>query len=295
MTISATAEGADCKPPPRGRERARSTGAMRKLASPGQFFHVGRFPKMKKLLSLLLLTAALPFAAAQAPAAKVDASAAIEKKDASGRFRQMHDSFLARGKAGPVGLLFVGDSITQGWTKAPHIWEHYYSAYQPANFGIGGDQTQHVIWRIEQGELDGIKPKVTVLMLGTNNTSAHSAAEITAANKKIVAMIRAKIPTTKVLVLAIFPRGARKDAAGRITPEAVADAAKKMGIINAVNAELAKLDDGKNVRFLDINAEFVGQDGKIPFAIMPDQLHPNAAGYQLWADAMKPLLTQMLK
>ncbi|MEY4940095.1 MAG: hypothetical protein RIQ93_1830, partial [Verrucomicrobiota bacterium] len=127
------------------------------------------------------------------------------------------------------------------------------------------------------------------------NSGAHSAAEITAANKKIISMIRAKIPGAKVLVLAIFPRGARKDPTGRITPEAIADATKRTAVINGVNAELAKLDDGRNVRFLDINAQFVGQDGKIPFAIMPDQLHPNAAGYQLWADAMKPLLTEMLK
>lgn len=251
---------------------------------------------MKKLISALLLVLTLPFAAAQAPApVKVDASAAIEKNDASGRFQKMHASFLERGKSGPVGLLFLGDSITQGWTKAPHVWDYYYNSYQPANFGIGGDQTQHVIWRIQNGELDGIKPKVTVLMLGTNNSGAHTAAEITAANKKIISMIRAKIPTTKVLVLAIFPRGARKDPTGRITAEAIADARKRMDVINAVNADLAKLDDGKNVRFLDINAEFLGQDGKIPFAIMPDQLHPNAAGYQLWADAMKPLLTEMLK
>ena len=96
-------------------------------------------------------------------------------------------------------------------------------------------------------------------------------------------------------VLAIFPRGARKDAAGKITEAAIEDATKRTAVIDAVNADLAQLEDGKMVRFLNINDVFVGQDGKIPFALMPDQLHTNAAGYQLWADAMKAKLAEMMK
>jgi beta-glucosidase len=187
-------------------------------------------------------------------------------------------------------VLFLGDSITEGWAKAPHIWEHYYGKYDPANFGIGGDQTQHVIWRIENGELDGIHPKVVVFMLGTNNTGSHTAAQIAAADRKIIGMIRTKLPETKVLVLAVFPRGPRKNRDGTPDPWE-----KRMEIIRAVNADLAQLDDGANVRFLDINASFLGNDGTIPNVIMPDQLHPNAAGYQLWAEAMDPLLTGMMK
>ena len=234
------------------------------------------------------VTAVTPPAAAPAPVApaRVDASAPSPKKD-SGTFLKRHESFLARGKAGPIGLLFLGDSITEGWNKAPHIWKAYYDEYQPANFGIGGDLTQHVIWRIENGELDGIHPKVTVLMLGTNNTGGYTADEILAADQKIVGLIRARIPETKVLLLAIFPRGPVKARDGsRVDP---------MEIINAANAGLAKLDDGVNVRFLDINQKFLGQDGKIPKSIMPDQLHPSAAGYQLWADAMRPLLMEMMR
>ena len=122
-----------------------------------------------------------------------------------------------------------------------------------------------------------------------------SAAEIAAADKKIVQLIRAKLSQTKVLVVGVFPRGPRKNAQGVLTDAAIADAAKRMAIIKDLNAELAKLDDGKNVRYLDITAKFLGDDGKIPSIIMPDQLHPNAAGYQLWAEAMQPLLTQMMK
>lgn len=253
---------------------------------------------LPRLLSTLLAVASLSLASAQPAtpkAAKPDASAAIEKKDTDGRFRKQHESFLARGKSGPIGVLFLGDSITAGWTKAPHVWEHYYGKWQPANFGIGGDQTQHVIWRIENGELDGIHPKVVVLMLGTNNTGANTADEIAAADRKIVEMIRAKIPGTKVLLLGVFPRGARKNAQGTIPEGVAAEAAKRQEIIQAVNAQLAKLDDGTHVRYLDISSKFLGDDGKIPSIIMPDQLHPTAAGYQLWAEAMQPTLEAMMK
>src|SRR5882724_4709496 len=109
------------------------------------------------LAAFVTLGAAQTAAQTAAPAASahVDASAPIAKQD-NGTFVKRHESFLARGKAGPIGLLFLGDSITDAWSKAPHIWKAYYDKYEPANFGIGGDTTQNVIWRIEQGELDGI-------------------------------------------------------------------------------------------------------------------------------------------
>lgn len=269
-----------------GGESARPTRPMKKLLL-----------ALAALSSIALAQTPAPNAApaaAPVPPPKVDASAAIEKPDPSGKFRWAHASFVGRSR-GPMDVLFLGDSITEGWTKAPHVWDHYYGLLRPANFGIGGDQTQHVIWRIENGELDAAKPKVVVLMLGTNNTGSHTAEEITAADKKIVGMIRAKIPDAKILLLGIFPRGAAKNQQGVVTEQNIARAAMMMGKITAVNAELAKLDDGKTIRYLDISPVFLGQDGKIPFTIMPDQLHPNAAGYQLWADAMQPLLTEMLK
>jgi len=248
---------------------------------------------MKKYLLLLLLP--LLATAQTAPAPEViDASAAIPKTG-NARFFELHESFLERAKAGPIGLLFLGDSITEGWKNAPHIWEHHFGQYQPANFGIGGDQTHHVIWRIENGELDGISPKVVVLMLGTNNAGQHTGEQIAAANEKIIGLIRAKIPGVKVLLLAIFPRDARRGPSGLITEAAVSDAGKRMAVIDRANALLAKLDDGENVRFLNIGAQFLGKDSRIPWVIMPDQLHLSRAGYQLWADAMQPLLDAMMR
>ena len=205
------------------------------------------------------------------------------------QFHELHESFLARGREGPIGLLFLGDSITYGWRKAPHIWEHYFGQYQPANFGIGGDRTQHVIWRIENGELDGIAPKVVVLMLGTNNTGTNTADEIIAGNRRIIELIQEKLPETKILLLGVFPRGPRWARNGNPDPWD-----EKMAIIRDVNARLAAWDDGERIRYLNITRAFLGNDGTIPDIIMPDQLHPNAAGYQLWAEAMLPLLKDMM-
>jgi lysophospholipase L1-like esterase len=201
-----------------------------------------------------------------------------------------HAEIMRRAGAGPVGLLFLGDSITEGWKTVPELWAKNYQPYQPANFGVNGDTTQGVIWRIVNGELDGIHPRVVVLLLGTNNTADYTAAQIFAADRKIVGMIREKLPETKVLLLAIFPRGPRISYDGTFD-----NGVKRMKIIRAANSELATLDDGKKVRFLDIGAQFLGSDGKISKSIMADQVHPTAAGYQIWVDAMKPLLDEMLR
>lgn len=249
---------------------------------------------MKPFLLVIVLALALRCEAAEpSPTPVEDASVAAMKggkyKD---RFVQLHDVFLKRGKSGPIGVLFLGDSITYQWSQqAPKLFEETYGKYQPANFGIGADATQHVIWRIEHGELDGIDPKVVVLLIGTNNSGSHTAEQILAANTKIVKMIREKLPKTKVLLLGIFPRGPRKPDKNGVMQD---DGVTRMAVIDKVNAGLAKLDDGKNVRYLNINSVFLGPDGKIPDAIMPDQLHPNEAGYKLWAEAMNPLLTEMM-
>jgi len=253
---------------------------------------------IRVLLTCTILTAAaaqpaapvapaIPLASAPEPQ-QIDASAPRYKDHV--RFQKMHESFLARAKAAPTGLLFLGDSITERWSEVPEIWTKYYGKYQPANFGINGDMTQHVLWRITNGEIDGISPKVLVLMIGTNNSASHTAAQIAAADRKIVEMIRAKLPSTKILLLALLPRGPYTD-----QKEVVEDAAKRMQVIRAVNVELAKLDDGKNVRFLDFGPKLLDANGKIPQSLMPDQLHLSAAGYTIWAEAMQPLLEEMMR
>lgn len=220
---------------------------------------------------------------------------AFEKLDRHGKvdreFARKHAEFLARGKQGKIGVLFLGDSITAGWFwSKPHqnnrdIWDAHFGKYDPVNFGIGGDRTAHVLWRIENGELDGIDPKVVVLLIGTNNIG-YSKEDILKGDTKIVEEIHQKLPNAKLLLLGIFPRGADP------TKPSVAAMREK---IKWVNAGLAKLDDGDKTRFFDVGGLFLSPDGSISKDIMPDALHVNYKGYSIWADAMQPLLDQMMQ
>lgn len=195
-----------------------------------------------------------------------------------------HEGFVAQARGGGIDLLFVGDSITDGWRKkGSNVWQKYYAPRRAANFGIGGDRTQHVLWRLRNGELSGIQPKVAVVMIGTNNSKDDQPEAIAEAIKLIVREIRTQCSKTKVLLLAVFPRNRPSD-----TPEQLATNRK-------VNEIIAKFGHGRKVRFLDLNKVFLGPDGKVPAEIMPDFLHPNEHGYELWAQAMEPTLAKMLK
>jgi lysophospholipase L1-like esterase len=244
--------------------------------------------RMKKFFALFLplLVASACFAQetnSQMVAVKNPAITPVSRANPT-NWLARHEGFVKEAKAGGIDLLFMGDSITDNWrNRGKNVWEKVYGSRHAANFGIGGDRTQHVIWRIEHGELEGISPKVIVLMIGTNNSNSDSPDQISEGVEKIVADMREKCPKSKILLLAIFPRG-KADAPP-----------KQMETINKVNARIAKLDDGKMITFLDINKVFLGPDGKVPADIMPDFLHPNEHGYQLWADAMEPTLAKMLQ
>ncbi len=203
----------------------------------------------------------------------------VVPKPRQGRWMDLHRSFVERAKQGHVDLLFLGDSITQGWNDN-EVWRRYYGPRNAANFGIGGDRTQHVLWRIQNGELDGIEPKVVVLMIGTNNASSGTADEIAQGITAIVEELRHRLPKARILLLGIFPRGQKPDA----TREK----------LQAVNAKIARLDDGSHVKFLDIGQSFLNEDGTISREIMPDYLHLSRKGYRIWADAMEPTLWSLL-
>lgn len=203
--------------------------------------------------------------------------------------RERHERYLKQAEAGKCDLLFLGDSITNNWTRARGGGETWakFAKFNPLDFGMSGDRTEHVLWRITNGELDKIRPKVTVIMIGTNNLGeCKDKVEWTAKGvKKIVETVREKLPDTKILLLAIFPRG-DKGSEIRI-------------MVDECNKIISKLDDGKTVKFLDINAKFLDADGNFlkdesGQSVMPDMLHPNAKGYQIWYDAMIPTLEEMM-
>jgi lysophospholipase L1-like esterase len=200
-----------------------------------------------------------------------------------GSWMERHEKFVQRAKQGDVALLWLGDSITDNWKHFRGTFGKYYANYKTANFGISGDQTQNLLWRLQNGELEGIQPKITVLLVGTNNVQWDPADQVAAGIAKIVETIRAKCPTTKILLMAIFPRG---------DLPATSSAYQR---IKEVNTIIAKLDDGKNVRYLDISAKLTNPDGSIPAEIMSDKVHLVTKGFQIWAESLQPFLDEVIK
>ena len=199
-----------------------------------------------------------------------------------GTWMTRHNSFNERVKQGNVDLIFIGDSITQGWEGAgKDIWAKHYTPRNAVNLGIGGDRTQHVLWRLDNGNIAGIKPKLAVIMIGTNNSGVNSAEQITEGITAIVQKLQTALPDTKILLLGIFPRGADNTHPQRIKN-------------NAVNAEVAKLADGEKVIYLDIGPKFLAADGTLSKDIMPDLLHLSPAGYQIWADSIEEQIKKLM-
>jgi beta-glucosidase len=205
-----------------------------------------------------------------------------------------HQAVLDRVAKGNVDLLMVGDSITHGWEGAGKaVWSKYYAPRNAANLGFSGDRTEHVLWRLDNGEIDGIHPKLAVLMIGTNNSNGdeYTAEQIADGIKAIVCKLRTKLPETKVLVLAIFPRG---DATRKTNKTSNAVYNAQWAKNDKASQLVAQIADHKMVFFLDINKTFLNEQGELPREIMPDLLHPQAEGYALWAEAMEPTIAKLM-
>jgi len=204
-----------------------------------------------------------------------------------------HQGFVDIAKKGNIDLLFVGDSITDwfywprgnGEATGGKVWEANFAPLKPANFAIAGDTTQGVLWRMQNGELEGFKAKLIVLMLGTNNTASNPVGQIIDGDRLIVEEFKKQQPQAKVLVLGVFPRNNAR--APEQTPVMNAT-------IKAINTGLALLADNKQVFYKDIGDKFL-VNGVVPTEIMADGLHPTAKGYQIWADAIIGDVTRLMK
>ena len=264
--------------------------------------------KFALLLSILVLTlpALLNAQNPPAPAAGAQAPAGAARGGRGGpaapanvplpRDDARHQGFVEIAKKGDIDLLFVGDSITDwfywprggrgGAAAAPatgiEVWNANFGSMKPANFAIAGDTTQGVLWRMQNGELEGFKAKLIVLMLGTNNINRNPVDEIVDGDRLIIEEFKKRQPQAKVLLLGIFPRNADPANPLRAT-------------IKEINGKLAKLADNKQVFYMDIGDKFLTADGTLTTEVMPDGLHPSAKGYQIWADAIIGQVRNLMK
>ncbi len=252
---------------------------------------------MTRLMGFSLPVAVLMAMAGTAlaqPPSPVPADQPVPRADQNSR--TAHEQLLAKAKAGGIDIYFEGDSITRRWgaTDYPDYlanWKENFFGWNAADFGWGADTIQNILWRLQNGELDGINPKIIVLLAGTNNVGGRppadvdaKVADITRGLQAVVKVMQEKAPAATIIVTGIFPRNDNRNA-----PMAV------MPVINGVNENLAKMADGKKLRFLNVNGKLADADGKLFEGMMnTDNLHPAIKGYQVWADALKPILTELL-
>jgi lysophospholipase L1-like esterase len=205
-----------------------------------------------------------------------------------------HEQLLAKAKQGRINVYFEGDSITRRWgaTDYPQLlenWKKNFFGWNAADFGWGADRVENILWRLENGELDGVNPKVIVLLAGTNNVGNKvppegmeiAAANVTRGLAAVVRVMRSKAPNAVIVLTGIFPRN---------------DNITVMPEIDRINAGLAKMAVDGKIRYLNVNDKLAGPDGVLFEGMMNDRdkLHPNLKGYQVWADALRPVLTELL-
>ncbi len=242
---------------------------------------------MSLILAALLQLSSPLLAESPAPApaaAKVNTATVPAERLKEGWWKQRHEAALK--KLDPATeIVFLGDSITQGWEGGgKKAFADSFGSWKTLNLGFSGDRTEHVIWRFANGELEGLKPKLAILMIGTNNTghNQQAAAETAAGIEKILTDFHAKCPGAKVLLCSILPRSAKpEDKARKINDE----------INKLISSFPAKLDF---VTYKDMNALFLDKDGVLTKEVMPDLLHPQEKGYQIWADALVPEIKKLL-
>jgi lysophospholipase L1-like esterase len=200
-----------------------------------------------------------------------------------------HQQLLEKRTQGKIDVYFMGNSITRRWgaTDYPQFlanWTENFHGWNAADFGWGADRIEHMLWRIENGELDGVNPKVIVILAGTNNVGAtpgndEKIADITRGLKALVALCQAKAPNATIILTGIFPRNDNI----AVVPE-----------INRINENISHFADGRRVRYINVNDKLADKEGKLYGGMTVDNLHPTLKGYQIWANALKPILRELL-
>jgi lysophospholipase L1-like esterase len=235
--------------------------------------------KFLKPASVGPATGAAPRVAADQAAARTDQNSMTA-----------HGQLLEKARKGGIDIYFEGDSITRRWgaTDYPELlanWKQNFFGWNAADFGWGADTTQNILWRLDHGELDGVNPKVIVLLAGTNNVGraggdADQVADISRGLEAIVRVMQEKAPGATIIVTGIFPRN---------------DSVGAKAVIDGINSKLERLADGKKIRYVNVNDKLADRDGKLFDGMMnADKLHPAAKGYQVWADALKPIFRELL-
>ncbi|MGB9455700.1 MAG: GDSL-type esterase/lipase family protein [Bryobacteraceae bacterium] len=235
-------------------------------------------------------TAAAAFTAPEAAAVPADQPAPRADRNS----QLAHAQLLEKAKKGGIDIYFEGDSITRRWgaTDYPELlanWKQNFFGWNAGDFGWGADRIQNILWRLDNGELDGVNPKIIVLLAGTNNVGntvslggdEAKVSDVTSGIQAILHTIETKAPDATIIVMGIFPRN---------------DNMAVMPVIDKINDNLAKLADGKKIRYLNVNDKLADADGKLFDGMMNarDKLHPTVRGYQVWADALKPIFTEWL-
>jgi lysophospholipase L1-like esterase len=214
----------------------------------------------------------------------------VARTDANSRVA--HEQLLKKAKTGGIDVYFTGDSITRRWGATDpkyadllENWTTNFFGWNAANFGWGADRIENILWRLENGELDGVSPKIIVILAGINNIGTEpggpeKAIHIAGGIKEIVDVCQAKAPAAAIVLMAVFPRN---------------DNPTVLPLINEVNRRIAGLADGKRIRFVDINRKLAEENGTFfPGMVNADKLHPTVKAYQVWADALKPIFRDIL-
>src|SRR5262245_44267914 len=247
-------------------------------------------------LFILIIAVCLPTRPAIAdpstvPSTRQPLSAAVASPRTDSNSKLATEQLLAKAKTGGIDLYFLGDSITRRWGCTDPVWaqnlanwKQNFFGWNAANFGWGADRIQNILWRIQNGELDGVNPKVIVILAGTNNVGARPGGEakvrdILKGFDALISTCREKAPGAKIVLTAIFPRNDNM----AVLPE-----------IRQINDALAKLADGQTIFYLNVNDKLADADGKLYKGMTIDKLHLSVKGYQVWADGLQPILSKLL-